>query len=136
VGASSLHWLHHFVRGQGSTEQHADNDRLYRAVTAAVVVAEQHGLPIDNLASLAAQVFSPPGTRHDLSNAGWQSLALGADGIVYPSPALVGLHRVAGGPVTLSPQRPATVPMAAARRSRRRNSGPERCWWTWAPAAG
>jgi SAM-dependent methyltransferase len=52
---------------------------------------------IDNVESLRSQVFSTPGTRHDLSNAAWESLAVGPDGIVYPSPALVGIAALACG---------------------------------------
>ncbi|MFA6498573.1 MAG: DUF5714 domain-containing protein, partial [Desulfurivibrionaceae bacterium] len=41
--------------------------------------------------------FSTPGTRHDLSNTAWESLAVGPDGLIYPSPALVGLAALACG---------------------------------------
>lgn len=52
---------------------------------------------IDNVEIMRAQVFSPPGTRYDLSNSGWESLAIGPDGLVYPSPALVGMEDAACG---------------------------------------
>ncbi len=100
VGADSLHWLHHFVRGQGTAAQQSSTERLYQGVVAAAAVADTLGLRLDNLESLAAQVFSPPGTRHDLSNAGWQSLAIGPDAVVYPSPALVGLAQATCGPLS------------------------------------
>jgi SAM-dependent methyltransferase len=57
--------------------------------------AAQLGITIDNLESLRSQVFSPSGTIHDGPGSGWNSLAIGPDGKIYPSPALVGLPELA-----------------------------------------
>ena len=53
------------------------------------------GLKIDNIDTHRTQVFAPSGTLHDGGNSGWESLAVGFDGRLYPSPALVGLDRAA-----------------------------------------
>jgi SAM-dependent methyltransferase len=50
------------------------------------------GVSIDNLEALRSQVFAPSGTVHDGAGSGWESLAVGPDGKIYPSPALVGVE--------------------------------------------
>ncbi len=97
IGAASIHLLYHFIRGKGSQEQFVPPAEIFPHLVAAWERADQCGLPIDNIETLRAQVFSTPGTRHDLSNSGWESVAIGPDGIVYPSPALIGLAEAACG---------------------------------------
>lgn len=97
IGAASVHLLYHFIRGKGNREQFVPPAEIFTHLLAAWDRADQCGLPIDNLETLRGQVFSPPGTRHDLSNSGWESVAIGPDGIIYPSPALVGLPETACG---------------------------------------
>ena len=97
IGAASIHLLYHFIRGKGSREQFVPPAEIFSHVVAAWERADQCGLPIDNIETIRAQVFSTPGTRHDLSNAGWESLAIGPDGVIYPSPALVGVAETACG---------------------------------------
>jgi len=86
---SNLHLLWHFVRGNGSQRQFVDPAEILPELIKAQERAEQHGITIDNLETLRGQIFSTPGTRHDLSNTGWESLAIGPDGSIFPSPALV-----------------------------------------------
>ena len=97
VGAASIHLLYHFIRGKGSEEQFIDSDTIFPQFLAAWQRADELGLTIDNIETLRSQVFSTPGTRYDLSNTGWESLAVGPDNIIYPSPALVGLEECACG---------------------------------------
>ncbi|PLX48910.1 MAG: radical SAM protein [Desulfobulbaceae bacterium] len=88
---NSVHFLWHFQRGKGSQEQHVAASDILPHLLAAQEVARGLGVTIDNIETLRAQVFATPGSRFDLSNAGWESLAVGPDGHIYPSPALVGV---------------------------------------------
>ncbi|MBL4902178.1 MAG: methyltransferase domain-containing protein [Desulfocapsa sp.] len=97
VGAASIHLLYHFIRGKGSREQFIPADIIFPALLAAWRRATELGLSIDNIESLRSQIFSTPGTRYDLSNTGWESVAIGPDGVIYPSPALVGMEKTACG---------------------------------------
>ncbi len=97
VGASSVHLLYHFVRGKGSSEQFISPQEIFPHLQAAWKRATELGLTIDNIETLRSQVFATPGTRHDLSNTAWESVAVGPDGVVYPSPALVGMKECACG---------------------------------------
>ncbi len=98
-GIKNLHFLWHFVRGKGSAAQFVAPARILPRLCEAQLLAEERGVVIDNVEALAAQVFSSPGTRFDLSNSGWESLAVGPDGVIYPSPALVGVAELAAGPL-------------------------------------
>ncbi len=94
---SNLHFLWHFVRGKGSQEQFIEPEYIFPELVKAQIIADEHSIIIDNIENIRSQVFSSPGTRFDMSNAGWESLAIGPDGTVYPSPALVGLEDLACG---------------------------------------
>jgi MoaA/NifB/PqqE/SkfB family radical SAM enzyme/SAM-dependent methyltransferase len=97
VGVASIHLLYHFIRGKGSREQFISPDIIFPRLVAAWQRATELGLSIDNIETLRSQIFSTPGTRYDLSNTGWESVAVGPDGVVYPSPALVGMEQTACG---------------------------------------
>lgn len=86
---NAVHFLWHFQRGKGSQEQHVEPAEILPQLIASQKEAERLGVRIDNIDTLQAQVFATPGTRFDLSNTGWESLAVGPDGHIYPSPALV-----------------------------------------------
>lgn len=95
-GASGLHLMWHFPVGRGAADdQQPDLDALYAAVVAAAERAEARGLAIDNLQALRTQVFAPVGTRHDGTSAGYESVAVGPDDRLYPSPALIGVEGLA-----------------------------------------
>jgi MoaA/NifB/PqqE/SkfB family radical SAM enzyme/ubiquinone/menaquinone biosynthesis C-methylase UbiE len=94
---TNLHFLWHFVRGKGSAEQFVEPAAIFPELLKAQKVAEEHGIAIDNIETIRSQVFSSPGTRFDLSNTAWESLAVGPDGRIYPSPALVGIEDLAAG---------------------------------------
>jgi len=97
LGIESMHLMYHFVRGKGTAEQFVDSEKLFRSVEQTAILCSELDLTIDNLEILKSQLFSMPGTRYDLSNSAWESLAIGPDGQVYPSPALVGMEEVACG---------------------------------------
>ncbi len=101
LGVASIHLLYHFVRGKGSQEQFIDAESIFPHLLAAWRRAEELGLSIDNIETLRSQIFSTPGTRHDLSNTAWESVAVGPDGVVYPSPALVAMEGCACGHLDL-----------------------------------
>ncbi|HIJ89460.1 MAG: DUF5714 domain-containing protein [Desulfobulbaceae bacterium] len=99
-GVGNIHLLWHFIRGKGSLEQFVSPDMILPELIRAQEMAEKMGVRIDNVESLRSQVFSTPSTRHDLSNTAWESLAVGPDGLIYPSPALVGIAALACGALT------------------------------------
>ncbi len=94
-GASGLHLMWHFAVGRGREEDTPDTDALYAAVAEAWDRADALGLSIDNIEALRAQVFAPVGTRHDGTTAGYESVAVGPDDKLYPSPALIGVETLA-----------------------------------------
>jgi len=98
-GVANLHFLWHFIRGKGSSAQFVPPAEIFIQLRQAQKIAAARGLSIDNIEALRSQIFSAPGTRFDLSNTGWESLAVGPDGNVYPSPALVGLAELNCGPL-------------------------------------
>ncbi|MFW5859787.1 MAG: DUF5714 domain-containing protein [Planctomycetota bacterium] len=91
LGAGNIHYMWYFVRGRATTADFVPPAAIADHLLAAGRRAAAVGLQIDNLAALAGQVFTPPGTRHDGTNAGWQTMAIGPDGRGYPTPATVGL---------------------------------------------
>jgi len=93
-GAAGLHLMWHFAVGRGAAGDQPDLDALYAAVVAAAGQAEACGVVIDNLQALRTQVFAPVGTRHDGTSAGYESVAIGPDDRLYPSPALIGVDEL------------------------------------------
>lgn len=88
----NIHLLWHFVRGKGNDGQFVSPAEIWSHLEPVLALATEKGVAIDNLETIRSQVFSTPGTRYDLSNSGWESIAIGPDGNVYPSPALVGVE--------------------------------------------
>jgi MoaA/NifB/PqqE/SkfB family radical SAM enzyme/SAM-dependent methyltransferase len=86
---ANVHFLWLFQKGNADDTLFVQPDTIFRHLTDAQYRAEKTGVTIDNIEILRSQVFSCPATRYDLSNAGWQSIAVGPDGNVYPTPALV-----------------------------------------------
>ncbi|NOZ93813.1 MAG: methyltransferase domain-containing protein [Acidobacteria bacterium] len=89
LGVGSVHYLWYFVKGHGSAAELPETGELAAGLARARRTAGRLGVAIDNVEILRSQVLSLPGTRYDLTNAGWQSLAVGPDGQVYPTAALV-----------------------------------------------
>ena len=97
VGAAGLHFMYHFIRGKGTSDQFAAPERIFSQIVKTVALCRNLGLQVDNLEALKAQVFTVPGTCFDLTNMGWESLAVGPDGRIYPSPALIRVKELACG---------------------------------------
>jgi MoaA/NifB/PqqE/SkfB family radical SAM enzyme/ubiquinone/menaquinone biosynthesis C-methylase UbiE len=100
MGISNVHYLWLFRKGNADEKLFVEPEYTFSYLTASQIKAEEAGVKIDNIESLRSQVFSCPGTRYDLSNAGWQSLAVGPDGNVYPTPALVYDERMICGHIS------------------------------------
>ncbi len=92
LGARNHHllWLHHRGRAAGETGLDLAPERVLEVVRRAREVAAEVGIALDNDAAVERRLSARAGTRHDLSNMGWESLCLYADGRVYPSAALAG----------------------------------------------
>lgn len=99
LGVAAIHFMWHFNRGSGKTVHMHSENLLMEHFRSAVSTARRLGVTIDNLEAMKAQVFSHPGTRFDFGNAGWESLAIGPDGSVYPTPAMVDLEPFRAGNV-------------------------------------
>ncbi|MCI5129145.1 MAG: methyltransferase domain-containing protein, partial [Candidatus Electrothrix sp. AUS3] len=97
LGAGGLHLMYHFVRGKGTSSQFVPVVRLFSQIVKTAQVCKKLGMKIDNLEALKSQVFAVPGSRFDLSNMGWESLAVAPDGTLYPSPALIRVEELACG---------------------------------------
>lgn len=97
LGAGGLHMMYHFVRGKGTSSQFVPVVRLFSRIVKTAEVCRELGMKIDNLEAMKSQVFAVPGSRFDLSNAGWESLAVAPDGSIYPSPALIRVDELACG---------------------------------------
>ena len=87
---NAIHYMWLLTTGRASTQPAVSMDEIFNHLIEAHDMAQAHGISIDNITNLAARVFSTPGTRYDLGNAGWESLALDPDGVIYPTPALIG----------------------------------------------
>lgn len=88
-GVGNVHYLWLFTRGEAKPDLFVSSEEIRPQLIVAAELAERESVLIDNIEILKSQVFSLAGTRFDLSNAGWESLAIASDGSVYPSPALI-----------------------------------------------
>ncbi len=95
VGATGLHFMWYFVRGRGKKAGAPDMEALASQLIGAVEHAADLGLTIDNVDAVKGRIFAPPGTKHDGSSSGWESVAVGPDGRLFPSPALIGIEELA-----------------------------------------
>jgi len=93
----NVHYLWFFRKGKGQDNPFVPAGEIAAGLLDACTRANDAGVLIDNVEIIKSQVFSLPGTHFDLSNAAWQSLAVGPDGLIYPSPALIGDARAAAG---------------------------------------
>ncbi len=95
AGASNIHFMWYFIHGRGNKEDFVPSDRIFEYLLKAAEQAQIYGIPIDNIEAMKTQIFAPKGTIHDGSTAGWESAAVGPDGKLYPSAALVGIEVLA-----------------------------------------
>ncbi|MEW6357940.1 MAG: DUF5714 domain-containing protein [Planctomycetota bacterium] len=93
-GANNVHFLWQFAAGRASVAKPAAPDRIFPRLREAAEAAEGAGIGLDNLDALKSQVFAPPGTKHDGATSGWESVAVGPDGNLYPSPALIAVSEL------------------------------------------
>jgi 7,8-dihydro-6-hydroxymethylpterin dimethyltransferase len=98
-GAQAVHYLWLFTKGKARQGLYVPPEVIFPALRKAHEQAEARGIKIDNVELYKAQIFALPGTRFDLSNAAWESVAVGPEGRIYPSPALVGEQKMAAGKV-------------------------------------
>ncbi len=96
-GAASVHFTWHLPLGRGARSQTPPLHALFAGLTTAAERAERRGIGLDNIDAMRSQVFAPSGTIHDGSNGGWESVAVGPDGKLYPSPALIGRQELGTG---------------------------------------
>jgi len=94
AGASNLHFMWYFVRGRARDEYYVPPRELFPYLEKAFLLAEESGFGLDNIDALKTQVFAPSGTIHDGSTTAWESLAVGPDGFLYPSPAMIGIENL------------------------------------------
>lgn len=97
---NAIHYMWLLTTGRASIQPAVSMDELFKYLIEAHDIAVSHGLSIDNITNLAARVFSTPGTKYDLGNAGWESLALGPNGMIYPTPALIGCKETECGHIS------------------------------------
>lgn len=95
AGAVNVHFMWYFIRGRGKSDWFAQAEDIYPYLVEAAEKAEKAGISVDNIEALKTQIFVPRGTIHDGTTSGWESLAIGPDGMIYPSPALVGQSELA-----------------------------------------
>jgi SAM-dependent methyltransferase len=126
---SNTHFLWLFRKGSAEGSLTASTDEIFQNLIRAQKRAEEKGIKIDNIENFRSQVLSFPGTKYDLSNAGWQSLAVGPDSYIYPTPALIytedmkcgrlrdGLEKAWRESAVLKKIRNASLNDAAARRN-------------------
>ena len=100
LGIGYVHYLWFFQKGKGSHKKSPPIPTIVRELLRAHRKAERYGIRIDNVEIIKSQVFSLPGTRFDLSNAGWESIAVDPEGKLYPSPALVGEKKLMAGHIS------------------------------------
>ncbi len=86
----AVHFIWLMVTGSATPELFADPETIFSNLVKAHHYAEKKGIEIDNIRNMESQVFSPAGTKYDLGNAGWRSLAIGPDKNIYPTAAMVG----------------------------------------------
>ena len=88
-GVSNLHFMWLFLKGKAAQDLFAAPEEIFRQVRQAYEKSEQLQISIDNFDIMKTQVFNFPGIRMDLNNSCWESLTVGPDGGIYPSPATV-----------------------------------------------
>ena len=96
----NVHYLWLFVKGKANENLFAQPKVIFNELVKAYERSQEKEVLIDNVEILKSQVFSLPGTKFDLSNAAWESIAVGPDGAIYPSPALIGEKELAAGRIS------------------------------------
>ncbi|MGA1790749.1 MAG: DUF5714 domain-containing protein [bacterium] len=100
LGIKNIHFLWLFRKGNATDNLFVEPDIIFPELVRSYQRAGKKNISIDNFEIIKSQIFSIPGTRFDLSNAGWESIAVGPEGHIYPSPALVGEEDLIAGHVS------------------------------------
>ncbi len=88
-GITNLHFMWLFVKGKADRELFVSPQEIFRSARQAYENAQKKSVTIDNFTIMQSQLFNFSGIRMDLNNACWESLAIGPDGAIYPTPAMV-----------------------------------------------
>lgn len=94
-----LLWVHQRGRISDNNDMIVPTYKLIEVVREAKQVADELGVSIDNFESMKAKLRSKKFTKHDLSNACWESLCVYSDGQVYPSAAFANYPGLSGGSI-------------------------------------
>lgn len=94
-GASNVHFMWYFIRGRAKSEEFIPASSIMDHLLRAEKIAADNGITIDNIEAIKSMIFAPCGTIHDGSTAGWESVAVGPDGLLYPSAATVSIPALA-----------------------------------------
>jgi len=96
----NIHYLWLFRKGGAKEEKKINSKLIFQKLIKAYKLAQEKNIFIDNMEIIKSQIFSLPGTRFDLSNAGWESLAISPEGYIYPSPALIFEKELSAGHIS------------------------------------
>jgi len=122
LGVCSWHLMWQHVRERGASEAVAPVEQLTRAVLELKQIAAESGVRIDNFETFKAIINGEPATKRDGTNACWDSLAIYADGGVYPSAAFVGIDDLRAGSVFEQPLREIWLKSPVLEECRRRTA--------------
>ncbi|MGM0418159.1 MAG: DUF5714 domain-containing protein [Thermodesulfobacteriota bacterium] len=86
----SVHFMWLILTGSAKPEIFADPDLIFEHLEKTFEYAEEKNIKIDNLKNFESLIFSAPGTKYDLGNSGWRSVAVGPDKNIYPTAAMIG----------------------------------------------
>lgn len=105
-GVRTFHllWLHR--RGRAQENQMGDelySGALIKALRLVRAEAQKHGVTLDNDEAMRRRLQSPRHTRFDLSDAGYGTLCVAADGKVYPSAAFANEPELVCGDLRSAP---------------------------------
>lgn len=100
IGVKNHHLLWVHQRGRitdGSDHMIVPTYKLIEVISDTKELADELGINIDNFEAIKGRLKSRKFTKHDLSNACWESLCVYSDGEVYPSAAFANYPGMSGG---------------------------------------
>jgi len=124
LGVKSWHLMWQHLRERGARERRAEIEVLIERVLDLKRIAADLGLTLDNFDNFRAILNGEPNTKRDGTNACWDSLAVHADGAVYPSASLVGIDGFRVGSILEQPLRDLWLASPVADSYRRQTVAP------------
>ena len=100
LGVRTVHLLWPHRRGRVLTGPFADlppAQDILESVRRARRVASGLDISIDNVEEFRLRLDGTPGVKNDLAGAGWNSLCLYTDGVIYPSASMAGVPELRCG---------------------------------------